>query len=441
MKILFVHQNMPGQYKYLCRSFAEDPKNVVVFLTKPKSANIPGVHKVEYKTRREPTPGVHHYIIGLERAIIQGQEVWRACRKLRDEEGFVPDVVVAHPGWGDTLYIKDVYPEVPLLSFFEFYYHSHGVDVNFDPSFPSGLDDAARVRTKNLTNLLNLECADWGVSPTFWQHSLHPEPFQNRISVLHDGVDTEYCTPKEDTTIELTRGKKIGRKDEIITYIARNFEPYRGFPTFMKAAEILHKERPNCQIVAVGADDVSYGRKLPKGKTWRHIMMEQVTLDKERIHFTGNISYANLIDLFRVSSAHIYLTYPFVLSWSMLEAMSTGVALVGSRTAPVEEVVRDGHNGLLADFFSPEDVAAKVISILEHKDKMQEMRTNARQTVVDKFAISKLLPLHVDLVKDVAARNFPPPTHQKILELYDEETINYGQNCLQKSKRAAALRA
>lgn len=438
MKILFIHQNMPGQYKHLCRVFAEDPNNTVVFITKPKSIEISGVHKVEYKTRREPTSGIHHYIIGLERAIIQGQEVWRACRKLRDEEGFVPDIVVAHPGWGDTLYIKDVYPDTPLLSFFEFYYHSQGVDVNFDPSFPSGVDDDARVRTKNIVNLLNLECADWGISPTFWQHSLHPVEFQNRISVLHDGVDTDYCAPDENTTIELASGLHVGRKDEIVTYIARNFEPYRGFPTFMRAAEIILKERPNCKIVAVGADEVSYGRKLPKGQTWRHIMMDQVKLDKDRIFFTGNVSYSNLINLFRVSSAHIYLTYPFVLSWSMLEAMSTGVALVGSRTAPVEEVIRDGENGLLADFFSPEDVAAKVMQILDHKDKMQEMRNNARQTVVDKFAIKKLLPLHVDLVKDIAARKFPPPTHEKIINLYDKETLSYGKNCLQESKRKAA---
>lgn len=435
MKVLFIHQNMPGQYKHLCRIFAEDPANQVVFITKPRSVEIPGVHKVEYAARRESAAGTHHYLIGMERSVLQGQEVWRVCRKLRDAEGFTPDVVVGHPGWGEMLYIKDIYPDTPVLSFFEFYYHSHGVDVHFDPEFPSTPDDDTRVRTKNLTNLLSLESSDWGVSPTFWQHSLHPEPYRNRISVLHDGVDTEYCAPKADVAVELTPGIRVGSQDEIVTYIARNFEPYRGFPTFMKAAGIILKERPNCRIVAVGADEVSYGRKLPKGQTWRHIMMEQVTLDKDRLYFTGNVPYAHLIRLFQISSAHIYLTYPFVLSWSMLEAMACGVALVGSRTPPVEEVVQDGINGLLADFFSPEDVAAQVIRILEHKDKMQEMRRHARRTVVDKFALKTLLPLHVGLVKDVAARNFPPPTHSTIMELYDEETLDYGKDCLQQSRR------
>lgn len=438
MKILFIHQNMPGQYKHLCRAFAEDPKNTVVFITKPKSAEIPGVHKVEYKVRREPSASTHHYLIGTERAVLQGQEIWRVCKKLRDEEGFIPDVVVGHPGWGDMLFIKDIYPHSPVLSFFEFYYHSHGVDVNYDPSFPSTEDDAARVRVKNIVNQLSLESSDWGVSPTFWQHSLHPDVYQPRISVLHDGVDTEYCAPKPDAKLEVTPGVIMSRDDEVVTYIARNFEPYRGFPTFMKAAEILLRERPKCHIIAVGADEVSYGRKLPKGQTWRHMMMEQVTLDKERIHFSGTVPYAQLIRLFQMSSAHIYLTYPFVLSWSMLEAMACGVAMVGSRTPPVQEVVRDGVNGLLADFFSPEDVAEKVIRILDHKDKMQKMRENARKTVVDNFALGTLLPLHVGLVRDVAARRFPPPTHSKIMALYDEETLNYGKSCLQESQRKKA---
>ena len=141
MNILFIHPNMPGQYKHLCRVLAEDENNTVVFITKPKSVEIPNVHKVEYHIRREVSVSTHHYMTGAERAVIQGQEVWRVCRKLRDEEGFVPDVVCTHPGWGDALYIKDVYPNTKVLSFFEFYYHSHGADVNFDPEFPSGIDD------------------------------------------------------------------------------------------------------------------------------------------------------------------------------------------------------------------------------------------------------------------------------------------------------------
>ena len=249
---------------------------------------------------------------------------------------------------------------------------------------------------------MNLIDCDWGISPTFWQNNLHPADFHHKISVIHDGIDVDYCKPNPDAVLEITEDLSFRPGDEVVTYIARNFEPYRGFPTFMKAVEIIQKERPNCHIVAVGADEVSYGRKLKEGQSWRSIMSEQIRFDDSRLHFLGTLPYAKLITLFQISGAHIYLTYPFVLSWSALESMACGVAMISSDTAPVKEVITDGENGLLVDFFSPEQVAEKVSMVLDDKDRMQDMRNAARQTVVDKYALSKLLPLHVGLVKDLA---------------------------------------
>ncbi len=417
MKLLFIHPNMPGQYKHLCRAFAANPENTVVFVTKPKSLEIENVHKVEYKLRREPMPGTHRYLIGTERGILTGQEVWRVCKRLKDEEGFIPDIVCAHPGWGDAMFVKDIFPDTPLLSFFEFYYHSRGVDVNFDPESPAVMDDEARVRTKNIINLLSLEAADWGFSPTHWQHGLHPKVFHHKMSVLHDGIDCATCHPDPQANM-MINSMPIKAGDEIVTYIARNFEPYRGFPTFMRAAEIIHRERPGCHILAIGADEVSYGRQLPKGETWRHKMLSEVKVDMNRLHFLGTVPYATLIRIFQITKAHIYLTYPFVLSWSTLEAMACGVALVSSRTPPVEEVITHGYNGLLADFFSPEEVAARVFEVLDHPDGMPEMRANARKTVLQRYDLKKMLPLHVRLVEEIAARQFPPPVQQDIDALY-----------------------
>ncbi len=420
MKILFLHPNMPGQYKHLCLAFARNPENQVVFITKPKKIEIPGVYKVEYDTPRETSLLVHRYLLGTEKAVLQGQEVWRVCRKLKQEEGFVPDIICAHPGWGDALYVKDIYPDTPLLSFFEFYYRSSGSDVGFDlENSPVREDDIARVRTKNVTNLLSLEAADWGISPTHWQFEQHPPEFRNKISVLHDGVDTDIARPNHDVVINTKEGETVKYGDEVVTYIARNFEPYRGFPTFMKAAKILLDERPNLKIVAVGADDVSYGRPAPRGTTYRRMYLDKVKPDLSRLYFTGILPYAQLLQLLQVSAAHIYLTYPFVLSWSMLEAMSCEALVIGSKTAPVEEVIEDGVNGLLVDFFSPEDLAARVIEALEHKEQMQEIRKAARRTVEDRFALSKLLPLHMGLITDIADRKNPPPTAAKIERLYD----------------------
>ena len=418
VKILFIHPNMPGQYKHLCRVMAEDTNNTVVFITKPRNLDIPNVYKVEYRVPREPSAQTHRYLIGTERAVLQGQEVWRVCKQLKEKEGFTPDVICAHSGWGDTLYIKDIYPNTPILSFLEFYYKAQGSDVGFDPEFPATHDDAARVRTKNIVNLMSLENTDWGISPTFWQKQQHPQEFLPKISVLHDGIDVNVCKPNADTVLKLSSEHSFKLGDPVVTYIARNFEPYRGFPTFMRAAEIIQRERPDVHIIAVGADEVSYGRKLPKGQTWRHIMLEQVKLDMSRIHFTGFLPYADLIKLFQVSAAHIYLTYPFVLSWSALESMACGVAMVSSNTQPIHEVMTHGHNALLADFFSPDAVAKHVLTILDDKDGMCEMRKNARDTVVKRYSLDTLLPLHVDLVKDVAQHQFPPSTQARIDALY-----------------------
>lgn len=417
MKILFIHPNMPGQYKHICRAFGNDPNNTVVFITKRNDINIPGVHRVTYRLARDAAATTHRYLLGVEKAVLQGQEVWRICKKLKEEEGFTPDVVVGHPGWGDMLYMKDIYPGVPVLGFFEFYYHSSGADVNFDPKDPFTDDDAARVRTKNIINLLSLESADWGVTPTRWQFSQHPKEFRYKLSVIHDGIDTEAAHPRSGVKVDLPGGVTLTEKDEIVTYVARNFEPYRGFHIFMRAAEQILKNRPNCHIIAVGADDVSYGRRPPAGTTFRQQYMKEVKLDPKRMHFVGVLPYPDLIKVFQVSSAHIYLTYPFVLSWSMMEAMASGCLLIGSNTAPIMEVLQDGVNGLVVDFFSPEQVAKRVDEVFAHKDRMQDLRRAARQTIVDRYDLKKLMPLHAGLISDLAKGQMPPATAASINHL------------------------
>jgi glycosyltransferase involved in cell wall biosynthesis len=413
VNLLFIHPNMPGQYKYLARAFGAEGGHRIFFVTKHKTAEIPGVTRITYAMPKLDTPPPSiRYLAPTTRAIMQGQQVWRVCQALSTKENFTPDIIITHPGWGDALFLKDLFPMARILSFFEFYYRATGADVGFEDATTP--DDHARVRMKNVTNLMNLEQADWGVAPTVWQWSLHPPELRQKVSVLHDGVDVDVCTPDMQATFTLPSGKIFKVGDEVVTYIARNFEPYRGFTTFMKAAEILLRERPNLHIIAIGADEVSYGRKAPDGKTYRQIVSEHVSLPGDRIHFIGTVAYAQLIKIYQISAAHMYLTYPFVLSWSMLEAMAAGAALVASDTKPVREVVVHGVNGLLADFFSAEDVAAKVGQLLDDPAHNRAMRAKARETVVERFALEKLLPLHMQLVREVAAGQIPPPVAEKI---------------------------
>jgi glycosyltransferase involved in cell wall biosynthesis len=439
MKILFIHPNMPGQFKHLARVFAADPTNTVVFITKPNRNEMRGVYKIPYDPGREPSASTHRYIVGFERGILQAQEVWRVCRNLKEKEGFTPDVIVAHPGWGDALYVKDAYPDVPLLNFFEFFYHSVGADVNFDPAEPSNFDDMARVRTKNAINLFSLQYCDWGLSPTRWQRHLHPKEYQHRITLIHDGVDTDISRPDSSVAYTTPAGMTFHKGDPVVTYIARNFEPYRGFPTFMQAAKTLLEERPDLHILAVGADGVSYGKKLPGNKTYRQVWAEKMGLTNHpRLHFVGTVPHEDLTKIFQLSRAHIYLTYPFVLSWSMLEAMATGCVLVGSATPPVEEVIQHGVNGFLVDFFSPDQLAKQVMEVLNTPNHCEEVRRAARKTVVDQYDLKKLLPMQIDLITDMSRGLIPPPAAKEIEAFYAEHAQNPAVKALEQKLRKVA---
>ncbi|KZD06451.1 glycosyltransferase family 4 protein [Oceanibaculum pacificum] len=398
MRILFIHQNCPGQYKHLVQHLRQDPKNEIVFISKPNGNNVQGIRRIDYQLHRQVNPKTHHYLSSAENGVLHGQAVARVLMKLRDQ-GWRPDVICAHPGWGEALFVKDVYPDVPLLGFFEFFYRATGADCDFDPEYPNSMDDHFRLRVKNTVNLLSLDACDWGMSPTFWQRSVHPDVYKDRISVVHDGVDTDLLVPRADARIVLPNGVSLTGKDEVVTYVSRNLEPYRGFHIYMKALEEMCRRRPNAHFLVVGGDDVSYGRRLPDGKMYREELMKTVTLDKDRVHFVGRVPYDGFMKILQVSQAHIYLTYPFVLSWSMMEAMSAGCLVIGSATTPVQEVIEDGVNGLLADFFSPSDIADKVDAVFDHPDRMAALRVAARQTIIDRYDLKRIcLPAQLGLI-------------------------------------------
>ena len=414
MRILFAHQNFPGQFKHICRVLAQQGRHEVVFLTKANNNNIEGIRKTVYTPARTPTPQVHHYIGEYENGILHGQAVVREAMKLR-ENGFMPDVMIGHNGWGETLFLKDVFPHTPLLSYFEFFYKSTGADVGFDPEYPTTLDDLFRVRAKNSINLLGMDAADWGLSPTEWQRGRYPDYFRPRISVIHEGVDTDALTPRKLRGIHLPNGRTLESDTEVITYVSRNLEPYRGFHVFMRALPEILRRRPKAEVLVVGGDDVSYGRRLPAGESYRQRLLAEVTIDPARVHFLGRIPYDSFVGLLRASSVHVYLTYPFVLSWSMLEAMSCGCLVIGSRTPPVEEVIHDRENGLLVDFFSTTEIADRVDEVLDHPDHMQAIRDAARRTIVQRYDLRRVcLPRFATLIDQLVRGGRPDPAQAAV---------------------------
>lgn len=407
MNILFIHQNFPGQYRYLATTLALDKRIRVIGLGEAenvkKNMKLPGVTACGYPSPQPSTTTTHHYVKPLESAVRRGQAVARACMGLKDK-GFVPDIIYAHPGWGEALFLRDVFPKAKITLYCEFYYQNTGADVGFDPEFPSKLDDTFRVRIKNAPSLLSLEAGDRGISPTQWQRDAFPRIFRDRIDVVHEGVDTDFMSPAADAALPVDDGKlTLTAADEVVTYVARNMEPYRGFHSFMRSLPTLQKLRPAAQVVIVGGEGVSYGTPLPKGQSWKKKMLAEVgsRLDLSRVHFLPPVPYDTLLKVYRISSAHIYLTYPFVLSWSMLEAMSSGCVMVASDTAPVREVIRNGKNGWLTDFFDTAKLAEKVADVLDRRGSKEiaALRAQARQTVVQNYDLRRVcLPKHLQLL-------------------------------------------
>lgn len=381
MRILVVHQNFPGQFGHLVHAWAARPGWEVRALgrdTAPGLAGFGGL--VRYRPKRDVHAGQHPYLRKVEAATLHGQAAARAMLDMK-RAGFVPDAIVAHPGWGETLYAKDVYPDARLIHLCEWYYAAQGADVGFDPEFPATLDDHARVRTWNALHALNLTQCDAGVSPTRWQRERHPAPLADRIAVQHEGIDVERLGPGASAQVVTPGGAVLRPGDPVVTYVARNLEPYRGFHVFMRALQRIQRMDPRAHAIIVGADGVSYGRAPADAPNWRERMLREVAIDPARTHFLGRLPYAGYLRVLQVSAAHVYLTYPFVLSWSMLEAMACRALVVGSDTAPVREVVRHGENGLLVPFFDEAAIAGAVCAALESPAAYAGLRERARADV------------------------------------------------------------
>ncbi|MEM9482998.1 MAG: glycosyltransferase family 4 protein [Cyanobacteria bacterium P01_F01_bin.116] len=403
MNILFLHQNFPAQFRHLAKALAKDSNNTVVFGTTRKNGSIAGVNKVIYQPARKPHPDVHYYVRPLESAVLEGQAVYRVASQLKEKLKFEPDIVYAHSGWGPGLFMKDLFPNSQYLCFFEWFYHAYGSDADFDPAFPCNEEVAAKLRIRNAAILIDLYSCDRGLTPTHWQQQQFPTEYHNKLTVCHDGIDIDFFCPKTDAKLVIEPPEPIACEspldlsevDEIVTYVARGMEPYRGFPQFMEVVVKLQKHRPHCHAVIVGEDRVAYGSPRKDGKTYREHMLETLDLDMSRIHFTGYLSYNQYLSVLQASSVHVYLTYPFVLSWSMLEALSTGCLVVASKTQPVEEVIQDGVNGILVDFFDIEAIAEKINYVLDNPEQMQTIRRQARQTIVDNYNLDDLLKTHL----------------------------------------------
>ncbi|WP_434634761.1 glycosyltransferase family 4 protein [Chromobacterium sp. CV08] len=384
MKILLIHQNFPGQLCHIANDLKTRADVELLAVGRDTAPGLPGVRLLRYRPHRGPRRETHPYLLSYEDAVLHGQAVLRTLLPLA-RRGYRPDVILAHPGWGETLFLKDLFPDARLIHYCEYFYHGRGADADFDPEFPLSLDAAARLRARNALHLLNLDNADAGICPTRWQYSLHPAAYRDKLHIAHEGIRTELLGSDPSAELTLPNGRRLRAGQPIVSYVARNLEPYRGFHVFMRALPELLRAEPDCQVVIVGGDGISYGNAPTDAANWREKLLRENPVDLNRVHFLGKVPYDVYRKVLQVSAVHVYLTYPFVLSWSLLEAMASGCRIVASDTAPVRELVRDGVNGRLVGFFDRDALMEQVRGAL--RDEMAEMRRQARLST-ERFGVS-----------------------------------------------------
>jgi glycosyltransferase involved in cell wall biosynthesis len=403
MKVLFVHPNQPSQFQFIAEKLAEDTANEVIILSrlnldvKVKGVKVYGFMEGKYPNGKG-TPFTKGFVEGSHRAVAAAEE----CMKLK-KNGFIPDVMVAHSGWGDGFYLKSVFPDTPLLNYMEFYSQPAGTDLDFSPRSRISPYDIASSSTLNAIHALNFFNADWCISPTYWQRSVHPKEMHNKISVLHEGIDTKACRPDEFPFLMLPSGVKLyPKKDEIITHVERFFDVYRGFPSFIKGIELIQKNRPNAHVLIVGDFGVGYSKNGTKNQNSMQQLVKNSQLDSNRTHWLGYLNHNNYIRILQASSAHIYLSYPYVLSWSFLEAMSVGCPIVCSNTQPIREIAENEKNCLMFDFHKPKELADSVITLMDDRDYAKKLGVAAREKIIAEYDRTKILSLYLDLINGLA---------------------------------------
>ncbi|QFT58068.1 GDP-mannose-dependent alpha-(1-2)-phosphatidylinositol mannosyltransferase [Sulfitobacter sp. THAF37] len=400
MNILFVHQNMPGQYRELVQWLAATKQHRIYFLTQRKNPpNLPGVETRKYQTHRTPAKDAYGLSRVWEEATGAGFGAAVAAKRLEVQESFRPDIVVGHVGWGELTFFKQIWADVPIIGFFEYYYNITGGSVGFDPEEPVSDHAPFLMQARNAVPLANIETVDMGHCPTYWQRDRFPHSFHDRMYVCHDGIRTDILQPNPHVSLELGRlNRQLTREDEILTYVSRNLERTRGFHIFMRALPRILRERPEARVLIVGGNDVSYGGKSKYPGGLRAEMEDEVgeAVDWDRVHFLGNIPYPQYQKLVQISRCHIYLTMPFVLSWSLLESMSMGATIVASDVEPVREAITHGETGLLVDFFDADALAAQAIEVLAKPQDFAHLGRAARAHVVKEYDfLTRCLPEHI----------------------------------------------
>lgn len=418
MNFLFVHQNFPGQYIHLLRSLLADNEarpgtHEIVFMTEPNQNYIEGVRKVTYSRPPPPPQARSGAAREFEVATLRAQACYQGALQIR-ALGFKPDIIIGHHGWGEMLDLCDVFPGVPILGYFEFYYRIHDSDVNFDPEFPMPEQLFGGVRSKNTVNHLGIGLEQWGQTPTRWQYDTYPDWARQKIKIIEEGVDLKLCAPDPELHKKTLKvgALTVKPKQKLVTFVSRNLEPYRGFHTFMRALPSMLKARPDLVVSLVGGDEVSYGAPPPQGGSWKNVMLKEIgdQLDLSRVHFMGKVPYADHLSLLKRSNAHVYLSYPFVASWSLREALACGCPVVGADSVTVAEFIEDGVNGVLTPTLDANKLAQNVLRVLDDTKLTAKIKKGARAYAEARLGMADYIQRYRAYIEEITGKSLVPAT-------------------------------
>ena len=407
-KILFVHQNFPGQFPHIAAALVARGDKVAA-IGGETAKERPGVPVRRWKLGRGSTPEIFEPATRAEADLLRAQAAAKIAWEMK-AQGYKPDLIIGHPGWGETIHMSEVFPGVPQIMFGEFFYKSHGADVAFDLEFEKNTPAAdMQVHAKNLGMALAYSEADVIVCPTPFQASTLPIGLQSRVRVIHEGVDVGHARRQPNARFILPNGRVLDGSKPVITFINRNFERLRGFHIFMRALPAFLERCPEAEVLLIGRDSgKGYGSGLSGGKTWKGVMLGELgdRLDTSRLHFTGPVAHADMISALSISWGHVYYTYPFVLSWSLVEAMACECLILGSDTAPVRDAITPGVNGVLNDFFDVAALSDAMAQACERPSAFTGLRPAARETALRLFDRETVgVPAWLGVIDEVLGRS------------------------------------
>tara|TARA_B100000674_G_scaffold498388_1_gene536456 strand:+ start:1733 stop:2938 length:1206 start_codon:yes stop_codon:yes gene_type:complete len=375
MKLLLVHQNFPGQFRDLGPALCDRGHELKAI----GSSQRPTDQRIEvlrYQHNLGERSGVHPHSLEVDEWITRSEQVANLAMKLK-QRGWAPDVMLAHPGWGEALLLRQVFPSTPLVIWPELWLRPEHLGIS---STGMNVGQMQYLRIKDWLIDGAMADASLAVLPTQYQASTFPARWQHKIAVVHEGVPEAMLQLPRLGQLTIANGVTLGQDVPVVTFISRNLEPMRGFPTFMRAMPSLLAHNPKVQIVIVGGDEVSYSSAPGDGRTWRDHLLEELgdRIDRNRVHLFGRMPHDQLQKLYRRSDLHVYLSKAFVLSWSLLELMACGTPVLGEANSMMEELIQPGVNGALWRG-QPENLAKAILTLLEKPDQLRQWGRQAKQ--------------------------------------------------------------